>query len=86
MLVPFVVLLIGLSAMLYSRIFSDDNPNARNQQIDKPNLGTMFNNNHLPTTPTNILNSGDARQVITSDLRQPASVTEHTTKLLERNK
>lgn len=85
MLIPLTFFLIGLSMMLYSRIFSEETPYIGSQQAEAAGLGTMFSGGALSAAPNNIMNSGDGRQVITSDLKQPPSVTEHTTKLLDRD-
>jgi hypothetical protein len=86
MLIPLTFFLIGLSVMLYSRIFSEEIPYNGGQHDEASGLGTMFSRTPLSAAPNNIINSGgERRQVITSDLIQPSSVTEHTTKLLDRN-
>lgn len=85
MLIPLTFFLIGLSAMLYSRIFGEPTPNIRGQQAEAFGLKTMFRSSALSAAPNNIMNNGDGRRVITSDLIQPPSVTEHTTKLLDRD-
>jgi endogenous inhibitor of DNA gyrase (YacG/DUF329 family) len=84
MLIPLTFFLIGISVMLYSRIFSEETPYIRSQQAQTSGLWTMFSRSALSATPNNMMSSGDGRQVITSDLIKPPSVTEHTTKLLDR--
>ncbi len=85
MLIPLTFFLIGLSVMLYSRIFGEATPYIRGQHTEASGLRTMFSSSTLSAAPNNIMNSSDGRQVITSDLIQPPSVTEHTTKLLDRD-
>jgi hypothetical protein len=85
MLIPLTFFLIGLSVMLYSRIFREATPYNGSQQAEAFSLRTMFRKNALSATPNNVMNNGDRGQVITSDLIQPPSVTEHTTKLLDRH-
>ena len=86
MFIPLTFFLIGLSIMLYSRIFGEETPTyIEGQQANVSGLGTMFSNSALSAAPNNIMNSGNERQVITSDLLQPSSVTEPTTKLLDRD-
>jgi hypothetical protein len=82
MLIPLTFFLIGLSMMLYSRIFAEETPYIGGQQAEASGLGTRFSRSTLSAAPNKIMSSGDGGQVITSDLIQPSSVTEHTTKLL----
>ena len=85
MLIPLTFFLIGISVMLYSRIFNEATPYIGGQQDEAFGLRTMFNRSSLSAAPNNIINSGNERQAVTSDLIQPPSVTDHTTKLLERD-
>ena len=85
MLIPLTFFLTGLSVMLYSRIFCEATPHIGSKQSEAFGLGTMFSKSALSAVPNDIMNNGDVRQVITSDLIQPPSVTEHTTKLLDRD-
>ena len=85
MLIPLTILLIGLSMMLYSRIFGEETQYIKGQQTETSGLGTMLSSGALSAIPNNLMNNGDGRQVITSDLIKPPSVTEHTTKLLDRD-
>ena len=85
MLIPLTFFLIGLSMMLYSRIFAEETPYIGGQQAEASGLGARFRRSALSAEPNNIMSSGDERQVITSDSIKPPSVTEHTTKLLDRD-
>ena len=85
MFIPLTFFLIGLSVMLYSRIFGEETQYIGGQQAEPFGLRTMFSRSALSSAPNNIMSSGDGRQVITSELKQPLSVTEHTTKLLDRD-
>lgn len=85
MLIPLTFFLIGLSMMLYSRIFGEETPYIRGQQTEPSGLGTMFSSSALPPASNNMTNRVGGQQVRTSELIEPPSVTEHTTKLLEND-
>lgn len=82
---PFTIFLAGLSLLLYSRLFIEETPPARSQPARPPELGTMFGNTALPPASGIGMNSVGGRRVRTSELAQPPSVTEHTTKLLNND-
>lgn len=85
MLIPLTFFLIGLSVMLYSRIFGEEIPYIGGQQTEASGLGTMFDSSALPPASNNMTNRVGGQQVKTSELIEPPSVTEHTTKLLEND-
>ena len=84
LLIPLTIFLTGLSLMLYARIFGEEMPPARRQQGPSARLGTMFGGTALPPASTIGLSNVGGEQVRTAELAQPPSVTEHTTKLLDR--
>ncbi len=85
LLVPITVFLIGLSLMLYARLFGEEMSHGRGHETQPSTLGTMFVSSALPPASNNMTNRVGGQQVRTSELIQPPSVTEHTTKLLEND-
>ena len=85
LLIPLTIFLAGLSLMLYSRIFGEETPPVRGQQVRPARLGTTFGGTALPPASAIGLSSIGGEQVRTAELAQPPSVTEHTTKLLDRD-
>jgi hypothetical protein len=80
---PSIIILAGLLSMLYSRLFGEEVPSNRGKQAQAVRLGTMPGNSALPPA-SDVGFSGSGRgQVRTTELAQPPSVTEHTTKLLD---
>jgi hypothetical protein len=84
MLIPLTFFLIGLSVMLYSRIFGEETPYLGGRH-EESGLKTMFNSSDLPPASNNMTNRVGGQQARTSELVEPPSVTEHTTKLLEND-
>ena len=75
----FILFFIGLSMMLYARIFSDDTPAAARPAPPQMQGAAA---NALP--PADARAQDFARRgVRTSELSQPPSVTEHTTRFLK---
>lgn len=85
MLIPITVFLIGLSVMLYARLFGEEMSHGGGHQTQPSSLGAMFGSSALPPASNNMTNRVDEQQVRTSELIKPPSVTEHTTKLLEND-
>ena len=81
LLVPFFAFLAGLALMIYARLFLDEIPVAT-VQAPPYSFGTMPPTNALPPASSIGMSSIGAKQVRTSELAQPASVTENTTRLL----
>lgn len=81
--IPFIVVLAGLSILLYSRLFGEDIPPYINPQAQDPRFGTAPGFGALPAgSDAGIINAG-RRQARTAEIAQPPSVTEQTTKLLD---
>jgi hypothetical protein len=83
--VPFTVFLAGLSLVLYNLIFGEEIPRAVSLPTRPAELRSASAKNALgPGTDnwTSGVGVGGGRPVSTSELAQPPSVTEHTTKLL----
>jgi endogenous inhibitor of DNA gyrase (YacG/DUF329 family) len=85
LLIPLTVFLIGLFLMLYARLFGEETSHGKSHQSQPSSLGTMFGSSALPPASNNMTNRVAGQQVRTSDLVEPPSVTEHTTKLLEND-
>lgn len=85
LVIPFTVFFAGLSILLYSVLFGDDVPLPANQPSEPSRLATMFRANTLPPAPHNPIRGPIDHRVRTAELiEQPPSVTENTTKLLDR--
>lgn len=84
LLVPFTVFLAGLTYLLYYLIFGEQTAPAKVQQEPPPRLAPGFGPNALPPGSTVWANNAPASAVRTSELAQPPSVTENTTKLLDK--
>jgi len=87
MILPILILFAGLAIMLYSRFFLENNPAFQSEPAQTTRLTNASETSALPPASNiPILSPGDfARpRVITNELVQPASVTEHTTKLLDQ--
>jgi hypothetical protein len=85
LIVPFFLFFIALAAMLYARLFSDPNPKVNYQQpAQPPRLVSMPT--HTPLPPASTIPISDMRgpQVRTNELAQPPSVTEQTTRFLDK--
>jgi zinc-ribbon domain len=87
MIVPVLVFFVGLTIMLYSRLFREDIPSFESDLAQTSRLAAVSEASALPPASTiPIHNAGDfARpRVRTNELAQRPSVTEHTTKLLDQ--
>jgi len=79
--VSFIVFLAGLSILLYSRLFGDPTPSNQGQQAQEFRFGTEPI--YLPPGSSPEVFSGGRREARTAEMARP-SVTENTTKLLDR--
>ena len=82
LIIPFTIFLVGLSFMLYARLFVAEAPPAKSQQAQPPSLGAT-GGAALPPASNIRMNNVGGQPVSTAELVQPPSVTEHTTKLLD---
>jgi hypothetical protein len=81
--ISLAVFLAGLSLMLYTRLFGEEFAPPASQPGQPSGLGTTSGGGALPPA-SNLWVTGAGRQSVrTSELAQPPSVTEHTTKLLD---
>ena len=83
LLIPFLAFFAGLSLLLYSRFFLEDVPLVQPQA--QPYRLPEMQSNALPPASNIGMNIVSGRQVRTSELAGPPSVTEHTTKLLNND-
>jgi hypothetical protein len=83
--VPLTVFMAGLSVLLYAVLFSEDILPAKFQPAKPASFGPMFGNAALPPAANIGMNTAAGPQVRTAELAQPPSVTEHTTKFLDRD-
>jgi zinc-ribbon domain len=87
MIVPVLIFFVGLTIMLYSRLFGEDIPSFESDLAQTSRLAAVLEASALPPASNiPIHNAGDfARpQVRTNELAQRPSITEHTTKLLDQ--
>ena len=85
LLVPFFIFFISLAWMLYSRLFSDPNPKVNYQQsAQPPRLVSTPAPAYLPPASTIPISDMRGSQVRTNELAQPPSVTEQTTRFLDK--
>jgi hypothetical protein len=84
MVVPFILFFISLAWMLYARLFKETNAPANLPSAQTSVLGPTPARNALPP-PINVPIPGVGRnQVRTNELAQPPSVTENTTRFLDK--
>lgn len=84
MIIPIMLFFVSLVIMLYSRLFEEPKPSNTQQASG---LGAMSQGSALPPASTIPLHGPGnlaGQQVRTNELVQPPSVTENTTKLLDR--
>ena len=87
MIVPIIVFFVALTLLLYARLFGEDISPIKSQPDRTSAFAPMSGGNALPPasnigmrSPGNLA----AQQVRTAELAQPPSVTENTTKLLDK--
>ena len=84
---PITIFFAGLAILLYSLLFGEDTPLAM-QHVNEPSRlkGLFGSKSALPPAPANVhMQPGVSHPVRTSELVEPpASVTENTTRLLDR--
>ena len=78
---------VSLAMMLYARLFSSPIPVIKNQTPQISHIGGIPGHSALPPAsniPTYGAGSFTGRQVRTAELAHPPSVTENTTRLLDK--
>jgi endogenous inhibitor of DNA gyrase (YacG/DUF329 family) len=83
LIIPFTVFFTGLSLMLYARIFGEETPPAESQKAQPSRFASASESNALPPASNSRINGLSEQRVRTSELAQPPSVTENTTRLLD---
>lgn len=86
LIVPFTIFFAGLAMLFYSVLFGDDIPVVTDQTKQPFRLGGIFGNSALPPAPADVqMRNGSTHDVRTAELVNPPSVTENTTRLLDRD-
>ena len=84
LIVPFFLFFVSLAWMLYARLFSDPHPAVNLKQAAQPSrLVSMPAHTPLPPAATIPITDVRGPRVRTSEIAQPPSVTENTTKFLD---
>ena len=84
MILPFGLFFVALVWMLYARLFGDATVPVKNLAASQTStLGSPSARGALPPANTTAIPGVGRQQVRTSELAQPPSVTEHTTRLLD---
>ena len=84
LLIPLMIFFVGLTLMLYARLFSEEISPIKSQQAQTPGLGAMSGGGALPPASNIRMHGVGGQQVRRAELAQRPSVTEHTTKLLDK--
>ena len=82
--IPLTLFLAGIFVTLYSRLFIEETLPAREQSRLK-DLKEKASRRALPTSQSIPVTEQVAPSANTAEIRQPPSVTENTTKLLDKN-
>ena len=85
LVIPFTIFLAGLLMTLYARIFGEEIPSVKSQPTRTSGLGTTFGGGSLPPSTNMRMNSVGEERMRTAEIVRPPSVTEHTTRLLNRD-
>ncbi len=84
MIFPILIFFVALIMMLYARLFSEAISPINSQPAQTSGLGAMSAGSALPPASNIPMHGFAGQQVRTAELAQPPSVTEHTTKLLDK--
>jgi zinc-ribbon domain len=82
--VPFLIFFVGLAVFLYARIFGDNAPPARSQPYVPPAFPPTHAGASLPPAHDAGFAGFADRTARTAELARPPSVTENTTRLLDK--
>lgn len=85
LLLPFTIFIAGLSLLLYTRFFGEEPRVLKGYEAQQSRMGTTFGTTALPAASNHPTNGVSAQKVRTSELAEPNSVTEHTTRLLDND-
>ena len=83
MFVPFFLLFVSLTMMVYSRLFGEETSPIKDP-AQQSNLGGKSAAGALPPQSSIPVHGSAGRPVRTAELAQPPSVTENTTRLLDQ--
>ena len=81
LIISLLLFFIGLSLMLYARLFSDDTPRVKGKPAQPQMPGATAT--ALPPAADARVNSFTGRGARTAEIAPPPSVTDHTTRLLD---
>ncbi len=84
LVLPLIIFFVGLTIMLYARLFVEDIPPITSPGAQTSAFGAMPGVNALPPASTIGMHGVGRQRVRTAELAQPPSVTENTTKLLDQ--
>ena len=84
LIVPLTIFFAGLALMLYARLFGEDTPAVATPRYQPPAFATQSTGPALPPANDARIHSGLGQSVRTAELARPPSVTEHTTRLLDK--
>jgi hypothetical protein len=85
LMIPFTIFLTGLAMMLYARFFGEETASEKSLKAQPHRLAATPQGNALPPASSAWVNTTGGQRVRTAELAQPPpSVTEHTTRLLDR--
>ena len=84
LVIPFTIFFAGLLLMLYARIFGEEIPSVKSQPTRTSGLGTMLGSSALPPAANPRTSGVGEQRMRTAEIVRPPSVTEHTTRLLDR--
>ena len=85
MIIPVTLFFVALTIMLYSRLFVEEISPIKGQRAQPSALGAMSAGSALPPASNIPMHGFAGQQVRTAELAQPPSVTEHTTRLLDKD-
>lgn len=84
MIFPIIVFLVALITMLYARLFMEDISPIQIHRAQTTALGAMSGGHTLPPASNIGMQGVGGQPVRTAELAHPPSVTENTTKLLDK--
>lgn len=85
LIAPFIIFCTGVLLMLYSLIFGEEIPQVKSEPTQTSVSGTMSASVALPSASNIRVSSLSEQRMKTAEIINPPSVTEHTTKLLDRD-
>ncbi|HEX8776161.1 MAG TPA: hypothetical protein VF735_21505 [Pyrinomonadaceae bacterium] len=85
LLVSFVIFFAGLAMMLYSRLFGEDMFPSKTSQAQAAPLNIQSGPSAFLPSAQTPLNPFGNQKMRTAEMVEPPSVTDHTTKLLDRD-